>query len=179
MVVKGLPPVVDRRSKVLVLGSFPGRVSLAKKQYYANPRNHFWLVLCRITGQPLTLNYEERVAGLLASGVALWDVLASCERAGSKDTSIRNPVPNDFARLFEQYPGIRMVAFNGAKAYELWRRLAKHQIPFGVHEVVLPSTSPVLAKPLGEKIAEWEVIREYLREAKQAGEGSGQRGPLH
>jgi len=162
MVVEGLPPLVDSRSKVLVLGSFPGQTSLVKKQYYANPNNHFWLIVYRVIGKPLTLDYGERVAGLLASGLALWDVLASCERRGSRDRSIRNPVPNDFAGLFEQYPGIRLVAFNGTKAYELWRRLAKHQIPSGVHEVVLPSSSPALAKPLGKKIAEWEVIREYL-----------------
>jgi len=174
-----LPPLVDRGSKVLVLGSFPGQTSLAKKQYYANPRNHFWLIVYRIIGKPLTLEYGERVAGLLASGVALWDVVASCERRGSKDRSIKNPVPNDFTRVFEQYPGIRLVAFNGTKAYELWRRLVKHQLPSGVHEVVLPSSSHALAKPLGEKISEWEVIREYRREAKRAGESCGHYGPLH
>lgn len=106
-------------------------------------------------------------------------MLASCERRGSRDSSIRNPVPNDFTRLFEQYPGIRLVAFNGTKAHKLWRRLVKHQLPSGVHEVVLPSSSDALAEPLGEKISEWEVIREYLGEAKRAGESFGHYGPLH
>jgi TDG/mug DNA glycosylase family protein len=86
----GLPPAVDRRARVLILGSFPSAASLAAGQYYAHPQNQFWRVLGAVIERPLKeMDYSARIAAVQAAGIAIWDVYASCERAGSLDSAIR------------------------------------------------------------------------------------------
>jgi hypoxanthine-DNA glycosylase len=156
--LQGFPPVVDDDARVLILGSFPSALSLAAHQYYANPRNAFWPITGELFGFEPTAPYEKRLAALRSHGIALWDVLHRCRRAGSADSAIdpKSLVVNDFAQLFADYPGIVRVYFNGAKAAELYRRLA------GAVERVdyrrLPSTSPAHAVPADAKLAAWQAV---------------------
>lgn len=158
-VARGLPPVLPRRARVLVLGSFPGVASLAARQYYAHPRNHFWPVMGAILGEPLaTLPYAGRLARLAARGVALWDTIVACEREGSGDQAIRNAVRAEVARVRRASPGIVAVAFNGntaARAAPRWREA-------GYATLALPSTSPACTRPLAEKVAAWRALEAWL-----------------
>lgn len=149
----GLPPVVDRRARVLILGSFPSAASLAAGQYYAHPQNQFWRVLGAVIGQPLTdMPYAVRLATVLAAGIAIWDIYASCERPGSLDSAIRDAVVNDFAALEKSAPALRRICFNGRTAA---RRLREMEA-LGYQAVVLPSTSPAHAgMTFEEKLARW------------------------
>ncbi|MGO9927033.1 MAG: DNA-deoxyinosine glycosylase [Mycobacterium sp.] len=158
--LQGFPPVVDDRARVLILGSFPSAQSLATGQYYANPRNAFWPITGELFGFDGSASYAKRLAALQSHGVALWDVLRECRRAGSADSAIdpKGLVVNDFAELFANYPTISRVYFNGAKAAGLYRRLADT-----AERVVyrrLPSTSPAHVTRPGEKLAAWRVIAE-------------------
>ena len=143
---------------MLVLGSFPSSLSLAAHQYYANPRNAFWSITGELFGFEPDAPYETRLAALRSHGVALWDVLHRCRRAGSADSAIeRNSlVVNNFAKLFDDYPTIARVYFNGAKAADLYRRLA-HPVE-RIHYRRLPSTSPAHVMPPGAKLAVWQAI---------------------
>lgn len=154
----GFPPVVDDRAGMLILGSFPSAQSLVARQYYANPRNAFWPITGELFGFDADAPYESRLAALRAHGVALWDVLRSCRRAGSADSAIdpKSLVVNDFAELFANYPGITRVYFNGAKAADLYRRLAKADQR--LHFQRLPSSSPAHATRAGVKLAAWRAI---------------------
>jgi G:T/U-mismatch repair DNA glycosylase len=88
----GLPPVIARGTRLVVLGSFPGVASLQVGQYYAHPRNQFWPLLSQLLGEPLpALPYRECVARLRDRGAGLWDVYASCRREGSLDSASRPP----------------------------------------------------------------------------------------
>lgn len=155
----GLPPVIDRRARVLILGSFPSAASLAAQQYYAHPRNQFWRMLGAVIGQPLKdMPYAARLAVAQAAGIAIWDIYASCERAGSLDSAIRNSVANDFAALKKSALALRRICFNGRAAAKRLREMEA----LGYEAVVLPSTSPAHAgMTFEEKLARW-------REALQA-----------
>jgi hypoxanthine-DNA glycosylase len=159
--LRGFPPVVDDRSRVLILGSFPSAQSLAVRQYYGNPRNAFWPITGALLGFDKDAPYDSRLAALRSHGVALWDVLHKCRRAGSADSAIdpKSLVVNDFGELFTDFPTITRVYFNGAKAAELYRRLAGSQVDPAarIHYQRLPSTSPAYVMRPGAKLAAWRV----------------------
>lgn len=156
--LQGLPPVVDDRAGVLILGSFPSAQSLAVGQYYANPQNAFWRITGQLFGFAATAPYDARLAALLSQGVGLWDVLQACRRRGSADAAIelKSLVVNDFAALFTDFPAITRVYFNGAKSEQLFRRLA--DAPERIYCQRLPSTSPAHAISHAAKLAAWQVI---------------------
>jgi hypoxanthine-DNA glycosylase len=168
--LQGFPPVVDDHAGVLILGSFPSVQSLAAGQYYGNPRNAFWRIAGELFGFDAAAPYDARLAALRSHGVALWDVLQACRRSGSADAAIdpKSLVVNDFGELFARYPAITRVYFNGAKAAELYRRLAGAAA--GVDYRRLPSTSPAHAVPPGAKLAAWRVIAS-IASAAQPGVG--------
>ena len=154
----GFAPVVDDGARLLILGSFPSVQSLMTRQYYGNPRNAFWPIASALFGLDAQAPYETRLTALQSHGVALWDVLHKCRRAGSSDAKIdpKSLVVNDFGQLFAAYPGIRRVYFNGQTANKLFRRLVHIDAP--VSYQLLPSTSPARAMPAGQKLEAWRVI---------------------
>jgi len=111
---------------------------------------------------PMNFPYPDRIARLADRGVALWDVIGSCERPGSADSRIRDPVPNDIAGFVRSHKDIRLVALNGSTAARLYHKRA--EVP-GVPAVTLPSTSPAnAAVPFAEKVRAWEVVAEQIRD---------------
>lgn len=155
-VLYGLPPVTGPEPGILILGSFPSVLSLEHNEYYGNPKNRFWAVMERVLDVPADLPYAERTHLLTQRGVALWDVVASCERPGSADSRIKNPVANDLAGFFRKHPTLRLVALNGTAASQIYHRFA--EVP-GLPSVTLPSTSPANeGVPFPEKVRKWQVI---------------------
>ena len=163
--LQGLAPVYQTTAKILILGSMPGAASLAQQQYYAHPRNAFWPLMAQLAGFSSTLPYQEKVTALNASGIALWDVIASCQRKGSLDSAIREEQANDFAGFFASQSDIVAIAFNGAKAWHSFKRyvLPLPILPAGIHLLTLPSTSPAHASlSFKEKLAQWQQLSAFL-----------------
>jgi hypoxanthine-DNA glycosylase len=155
-------PVVDERTRLLVLGSLPGERSLARQEYYANRQNRFWMLMSGVTGVELApLDYASRLRSLLAHGVGLWDVVAQASREGSLDHRIRDHVGNDLITLTGSLPRLAAIAFNGATAARLGLRVlgersSRYQI------IRLPSSSPAFTLPYAEKLAAWLALRDHL-----------------
>jgi hypoxanthine-DNA glycosylase len=157
----GLPPLVSSRTRLLILGSFPGVASLAAQQYYGHPQNHFWKILQAIwPSSPIGMgedSYKIRSEWLLSRQLGLWDVYASCEREGSLDSAIRRPLVNDFAALQRLCPALQAIAHNGGESF----KHAKHTSQLGVPVYRLPSTSPANASwSFDRKLAAWREVFE-------------------
>jgi double-stranded uracil-DNA glycosylase len=146
---------------VLVLGSLPGEKSLAVQRYYAHPQNRFWHLIGKVIGVELKpLDYEERLAALLAAKVGLWDTVASAHRTGSLDAAIREAQHNPLAELAASLPGLRAVGFNGRTSAKIGMpQLAGTSLAL----LPLPSSSPAHATMrLAEKEKLWGQLREFL-----------------
>jgi double-stranded uracil-DNA glycosylase len=158
----GFAPIENNAAIVLILGSMPGKASLAAGEYYAHPRNIFWPIMGELVGAHPSLPYKGRLRMLKSSGIALWDVLRSCIRKGSLDSDIEevSVIPNDFESFFLRHPNITHVFFNGAKAEQSFRRHVQPSLksqPLQYRR--LPSTSPANAgTSYGKKLDAWRAV---------------------
>lgn len=151
-----MPPVAAPTVRVVILGSMPGRASLAAGRYYAHPRNAFWPLMAQLLDFQADLPYARRLRALQLAGIGLWDVFAHCERAGSLDAAIRAPVANDFERFLAAHPRVGTLLFNGAKAEQGFRRLVLPRLRSRPSLQRLPSTSPAnAAATMEEKRRAW------------------------
>ena len=159
---RGFPPIARPDARVLILGSLPGERSIREQQYYAHPQNAFWRIMADMYG--IEGEYDARRSQLCENRIALWDVLQSSVRPGSMDADIRaeTALVNDFASFFASHGHIELIAFNGRKAEQLFRRFVDPlNIAPDVRRASLPSTSPAYASlPFSGKLAAW---REALR----------------
>jgi hypoxanthine-DNA glycosylase len=158
-----LPPIVDDRTRLLILGSLPSAKSLATGEYYGNPRNQFWPLLGSVLDIPAfaALPYAERLSGLRERGIGLWDAIAEAHRNGSLDAALRDVVPADLTGLATRLPDLRVIAFNGQRSEQLATR---HHPGLAQRYTLLrlPQSSPARAMPAGQKEAVWTILREYL-----------------
>jgi double-stranded uracil-DNA glycosylase len=157
------PPVTSADTRLLVLGSLPGRASLAAGRYYANPRNLFWRLIGAAIGREIEpLAYDARLAALLDAKLGLWDTVASAERPGSLDADIRLHAASDLAALVGTLPDLRAIAFNGATAARIGRK--ELDAAPGVTLIDLPSSSPAYASLAYDRKREaWAALSAFLR----------------
>lgn len=168
MVKTGFKPIVGNKPRILILGSMPSEKSLQQAEYYAHPQNAFWPIMGELFGFDHELGYRQRTGQLTKHHIALWDVIATCRREGSLDTSIDKDsiVANDFTGFFAEHPGIEYVFFNGTRAEQEYKRrvlpvlgemttLIKYQR--------LPSTSPANAGlSRKQKLRAWSVLKKVM-----------------
>jgi double-stranded uracil-DNA glycosylase len=154
--LRGLPPLIGGSPRILILGSFPSERSLQAHEYYANRRNQFWALLGAVFDFDAAAPYPQRVEAAQHNGIALWDVVHSCRRAGSLDAKIdrASVVVNDFGRLRGDHPGIGQIFVNGLTALELFER----HVEIGLPATRLPSSSPAATMPFEDKLARWREL---------------------
>ncbi len=150
-------PFIDKRSRILILGTMPGPMALKKQEYYGFTGNHFWKIMFCLFGVKKPLTYPEKKQLLKENGIALWDVFKSCERAGALDSAIQCAALNDIPRLLKKYPNIKTIFLNSRTAEKVFlRHFAEAvKIPF----YYLPSTSPAHASvSFPKKLEKWSAI---------------------
>jgi hypoxanthine-DNA glycosylase len=154
MTIHSFPYFIDSKTEILILGTMPGAISLAKQEYYANPRNHFWKILYTLfAALPIPENFEEKVQFIKSNKIGLWDVLENCERKGSLDIHIKNQKENDFEDLLKNFPSITKIAFNGKQSHSFFSK--KFGQIEGITYFVMPSTSPANTMTFENKLKIW------------------------
>lgn len=155
-IIHPLKPIYDSNSKILILGTMPSIKSRENKMYYSHPKNRFWKVLASIFNESIPHTNEEKEKFLLKHNIALWDVLKTCKIKGSSDSSIKDPIVNDFSIIFNK-SNITQVFTTGKTAYTLYKKLT------GNESIYLPSTSPAnCAISLDKLIENYKIILTYL-----------------
>jgi hypoxanthine-DNA glycosylase len=147
-----LAPILHKDTETLILGSYPSKIAIEKKQHYGNPANDFWRLLGAAIGEDLSGSYKERLDILKKHRIGLWNVYQYAERKGSMDKDIKNPVLIDFSRL-KKYR-IKRIFFNGMEAGKHAHILEK----MGYSASILPSSSP--ANRRKERLKAWLAIRQ-------------------
>lgn len=162
-------PIAGSHAEILILGSMPGEASLAAKQYYAHSRNAFWPIIVQLLKIHPDATYQQKITALKSSPIALWDVLKSCKRLGSLDSSIEThtQISNDFQSFFAAHKKITHVFFNGGKAEACFKRYALPNSNLGLIKLSrLPSTSPANARlPFDEKCRIWHEMIDAVLES--------------
>ncbi len=157
MTLHTIEPVWDKNSKVLILGSFPSVKSREEGFYYGHKQNRFWKVIASVCNCSVPENIQDKKKMLLSNGIAVWDVVHSCDIVGSSDNSIKNVVPNDIGIIIENSK-VEHIFTNGKKADELYSKYIEQSV--GITAVCLPSTSPANAVWTLEKLCtEWQQIK--------------------
>ena len=154
MTYHNIPPVFNKNSRILILGSFPSVKSREVQFFYGHPQNRFWKVISAVFNCDCPQTTDEKKKFLLDNNIALWDVIHSCEITGSSDSSVKNAVPNNLSQIIE-HSKVTKVFTNGNLSYSLYNKLCYEKT--GITAVKLPSTSPANASwSLERLIAEWE-----------------------
>ncbi|HLA54482.1 MAG TPA: DNA-deoxyinosine glycosylase [Flavobacterium sp.] len=154
------PPFAFPESTILILGTMPGEESLRLQQYYANKGNHFWKLMFSVFNEPFSSDYETRKSLLVKNHIAIWDVLAFCEREGSLDSKIKNEVANDFETFYDSHPNLRAVFFSSKAASKFYDKYAVRRK--GIEYAILPSPSGANAgKTFSQKLEEWKILANY------------------
>ena len=134
----GFPPVYDKNSRVLILGSFPSVKSREISFYYGHKQNRFWKMLCGYFNEEIPQTIDGKKAFLKRNRVALWDMATACEIQGSSDASVKNAQIADLSEVLNG-AGIERILLNGTLAYELFiSKYADIRLPYAK----MPSTSP-------------------------------------
>lgn len=155
------PPVEDSNSRLLILGTMPGKTSLEINEYYGYKHNTFWKIMFEIFETEYTDSYANKKKLLINNRVALWDTLKHCERKGSLDSDIKKEIPNNFKIFFQKHIEIRDVIFNGGASFKYYKKYIGLNNQLSFH--ILPSTSPANArKNYQKKLAEWKIIKQIL-----------------
>lgn len=156
--IKSFKYFVNANTKVLVIGTMPGKKSIEKQQYYANERNIFWKIISIVFSDGNDFeSYIEKLNFLKKYNIGLWDSLKFCEREGSLDSNIKNEFPNDFKTLLTKYPKINRLLFNGNSSYNFFKKY-NYNLLKEYRYFILPSTSPSNASLTFEyKLWKWRI----------------------
>jgi double-stranded uracil-DNA glycosylase len=165
MTKEGFDPIAGKTVNVLILGTFPSEESLKQKQYYAHPRNLFWDMIAAICETGKVDDYKKRCDLVKSEGIAIWDVLKSCDREGSSDGQIRRGhfIINDIYSFISEHP-VKVIIFNGKKAAILFKQYVEPAIfPSRPRMLIMPSTSPANATlSKQQKMERWLEVKTYL-----------------
>ena len=152
------PPLFDKDSRTLILGSFPSVKSREAMFFYGHPQNRFWKLIAALYGEEVPQSIDEKKSLILNHNLALWDSIQSCTITGSSDSSVKDVVPNDLSLIIDNSKVDRIFC-NGALSHKMYMKFIFPKT--NINATKLPSTSPANAAfSLDRLVKEWEIIRD-------------------
>jgi G:T/U mismatch-specific DNA glycosylase len=151
-----MDPIINKNIEILILGTYPGELSLERGEYYADPRNKFWSLISLATGEDFeVMSYDKKKNNLLKHGIGIWDVFKSVNREGGADRNINvdMAVFNDFIKLRQNCLKLKAVYFNGRKAEEFGKNIIKE---LEIETGILLSSSGANNGYLEERRRQWK-----------------------
>ncbi|KAJ3431447.1 neurofilament triplet m protein-like protein [Anaeramoeba flamelloides] len=138
---KPIDPIVNRKSKVLILGTYLSNESLEHNFYYGESRNAFWKILAEIFKVNLRVHKDRddlndaRKKLALNNGIAIWTVLN-----GTKNprTSINRQMTNNLSVFLKKYPNIKYILFTSKSSSKIFKKKFKK---IKLQQYILPSPS--------------------------------------
>ena len=156
-IVHPFPPLFDKNSSTLILGSFPSVKSRENMFFYGHPQNRFWKVIAALFNERGPETVDEKKKLILGNALALWDSIHSCTVTGSSDSSVKDVVPNDISIIING-SNVKRIFCNGALSYKMYKKYIYPST--NIEAVKLPSTSPAnAAYSLERLISEWDKIK--------------------
>jgi hypoxanthine-DNA glycosylase len=154
---RSFAPIIYSDTKILILGSLPGKKSLELEQYYGHARNRIWKIMSHLTSGDIPITYQQKKEMLCKNKIGLWDVAHSAQREGSLDSNIKDESPNDIERILDNYSSIKVIGFNGKKSEKMFYKYFIEKPEFKY--VPLPSTSPAnMAISFEDICARWSQL---------------------
>ena len=154
---RSFAPIIYSDTKILILGSLPGKKSLELEQYYGHARNRIWKIMSHLTSGDIPITYQQKKEMLCKNKIGLWDVAHSAQREGSLDSNIKDESPNDIERILDNYSSIKVIGFNGKKSEKIFYKYFIEKPEFKY--VPLPSTSPAnMAISFEDICARWSQL---------------------
>ncbi len=157
MIVHPIPPLYDKNSKTLILGSFPSVKSREAEFFYGHPQNRYWAVVAEVFECKKPETTEEKKEFVLSHNLAMWDVIGQCEIEGSADSTIKNVTANDLSVILNSCQ-IERIFVNGKTAEKYYNKYTYPKT--GIKAICLPSTSPANAAWSIPKLVDaWKIIK--------------------
>lgn len=160
---KSLKPIINKNSKILILGSMAGDKSLETGEYYSNKANHFWEILKKIFDNNCKLEtYNSKLEFLNKYNIALWDIYKQIEREGSKDKNITSTEFNDLKNLLIEYKNIKIILLNGKETEKAFSKyleendIEKFLCENDIKYYYVLSSSGANAKNIDLKVENWK-----------------------
>lgn len=152
-----LPPIYEKDSEILILGSIPSVKSREVGFYYGHPQNRFWKILAILFNEKFPITTDEKITFLKKHKIALWDVLASCTITKSSDASIKNIKTNDINDIIQR-SNIKVIFTTGKKAYDIYQKMIFPKT--NIEARYLPSSSAANATySLNQLVKEYSIIK--------------------
>lgn len=160
--LKGLSPIHNSNSKVLLLGTFPSSESLMQERYYAHGTNTFWKLLFAVFDTPFSTDYSDRLRLLHENSIAIWDVIQSCAREGSSDKKITDPLPNNIPVFLKSQQNIKSIVITSGEVKKYLFQFFPELKTFQYYQVV-SSSSGTFGYSFERKLGQWKLLESLVK----------------
>jgi hypoxanthine-DNA glycosylase len=117
--IKGLEPICNEDTQILILGTFPAQESIDENFYYQNQNKRFWGQALQYIEALENISNETRKTILFEKRIGLWDIFEYIERGkGNQDNQIIKAKYNNLEKFLIKHSALRYLVCNGSNSFD-------------------------------------------------------------